>query len=234
MGKRSEEDLGVGHRRLHLAALCRRRRSGQSLIIFALSLTVLLGLAGLAVDATRGYDLYGRMQRAAEAGALAGDLYMPTNYNTPRTVTDPNSAISRASQEVVKNGFGTLLSNNLPATYFGCPNSPSTFEIAVCPVTGLASNLRVTITEQLSVVLLGALGVQPITLQASGQAEYLSPIQIAARANYFGDQAECSSGNAQNTNTSYCHPSVSGNHLNNFSPTMHGPSDLQATGDPMA
>src|SRR5258708_12411845 len=173
------------------------------------------------------------MQRAAEAGALAGYLYMPTNYNTPRTVADPNSAISRASQEVVKNGFGTVLSNNLPATYFGCPNSPATFEVAVCPVTGLPSNLRVTITEQLNVVLLGAPGVQPIPLQASGQAAYLSPIQIAARANYFGDQAECSSGNSQNTNTSYCDPSLSGNHLNNYFATMDGPAELKELGDPM-
>src|SRR5260221_13883589 len=120
---------GRGYLWWHLAAgdTCRQRQRGQSLIIFALSLTVLLGLAGLAVDATRAYDLYARMQRAAEAGAMAGDLYMPANYNTPRTVSDPNSAISRASQEVVKNGFGTVLSNNLPLTYFGCPNSPSTF-----------------------------------------------------------------------------------------------------------
>jgi Flp pilus assembly protein TadG len=217
------------------AQLCRRRRrhSGQSLIIFALSLTVLLGLAGLAVDATRAYDLYARMQRAAEAGALAGVLYMPTNYNTPRMVSDPNSAISRASQEVVKNGFGTLLSNNLPANFFNCPNSPSTFEVAVCPVTGFPSNLRVTITEQLSVVLLGALGVQPITLQASGQAEFLSPIQIGARGNYFGDVAECSTSNSQNTNTSYCDPGANGNHLNNFFATMDGPAELKEAGDPM-
>src|SRR5258708_39319615 len=211
-----DEHLGLGHRRRRLAARGRRRRTGQTLIIFALSLTVLLGLAGLAVDATRAYDLYARMQRAAEAGALAGDLYMPTNYNTPRTVSDPNSAISRASQEVVKNGFGTVLSNNLPATYFGCPNSPSSFEIAVCPISTRQSNLRVMITEQLSVVLLGALGVQPITLRASGQAEHLSPIQIGGRANFFGDQTECSSG----TSTSYCDPGASGTHLNDFFATF--------------
>jgi Putative Flp pilus-assembly TadE/G-like len=244
MAGRGKTDPGVGNRQqrrlaarvqLRRAQLCQRprRHSGQTLIIFALSLTVLLGLAGLAVDATRAYDLYARMQRAAEAGALAGDLYMPTNYNTPRTVTDPNSAISRASQEVVKNGFGTLLPNNLPLTYFGCPNSPSTFEVAVCPVAGLPSNLRVTITERLNVVLLGALGIQPITLQATGQAEFLSPIQIAARGNYFGDEIECSGGNSQNTNTSYCDPVSTGNHLNNNFATMDGPAELKEAGDPM-
>src|SRR5260221_12555793 len=111
-----DEHLGLGHRRRRLAARGRRRRTGQTLIIFALSLTVLLGLAGLVVDATRAYDLYPRMQRAAEAGALAGDLYMPANYNTPRTVSDPNSAIPRAPQEVVKNGFCTIPPNNRPST----------------------------------------------------------------------------------------------------------------------
>src|SRR5215469_16447080 len=96
----------------------RLRGRGQSLVIFALSFTVLLSLAGLTVDTLRAFDLYGRMQRAAEAGALAGVLYMPTYYNTVRP-GDTDSAISRASKEVVKNGFGTVLSPTAPA----CPSS---------------------------------------------------------------------------------------------------------------
>src|SRR5260370_35424318 len=76
---------GGGYLLWHLAAgdMCRKRQRGQTLIIFALSLTVLLGLAGLAVDATRAYDLYARRARAPEAGALAGVLDMPNNYSPP-------------------------------------------------------------------------------------------------------------------------------------------------------
>jgi hypothetical protein len=85
-----------------------RGQHGQTLVIFALSFTVLLGLAGLAIDVGRVYDLYARMQRAAEAGVLAGVLYMPAYYNVVRP-SDVDSAVSRASKEIVKDGFGTVL-----------------------------------------------------------------------------------------------------------------------------
>ena len=42
-----------------------RRQRGQTLVIFALSFTVLLGMAGLVIDVARAYDLYASMQRAA-------------------------------------------------------------------------------------------------------------------------------------------------------------------------
>jgi hypothetical protein len=53
-------------------------------------LTVLLGLAGLAIDALRAYDTYGREHRAAEAATLAGVLYMPNYYNTLYTLGNGN------------------------------------------------------------------------------------------------------------------------------------------------
>jgi Flp pilus assembly protein TadG len=98
------------HRLVQRRKRARRRwERGQTLVIFALTLTVLLGLAGLTIDVARAYDLYARMLRAAEAGALAGVVYLPNHYNTVRN-GDVDSAILRASKEVVKNGFGTVLS----------------------------------------------------------------------------------------------------------------------------
>src|SRR5690242_6663009 len=83
------------------------RSRGQTIVIFALSLTVLLGFAGLSVDVMRIYDLYAREQRAAEAGALAGVMYLPCYYNSAgstcgdgSTSPDGNSAASRAMEEV--------------------------------------------------------------------------------------------------------------------------------------
>ena len=46
--------------------------SGQTLIWFALSLVVLLGIAALAIDVGRLYGERRRMQNAADAAALAG------------------------------------------------------------------------------------------------------------------------------------------------------------------
>ena len=210
----------------------RRRSRGQSLVIFALSFTALLGFAGLAVDALRAFDLYARMQRAAEAGALAAALYMPTYYNTVRP-GDVDSAISRASKEVVKNGFGTVLSPTLAASS-ACPANLRSVEVAVCQISGKQDQLGVVITERLNLVLLGALGLGPTTLVASAQAEYLPPVQIGSRTSYFGDQFECSPGNgSQNTNAVACDPNdTSSQHLQYFEAALNGPADLKESGDP--
>ena len=88
----------------------RRLRNGQTLIIFALSFTVLLGLAGLTVDVARAYDLYARMQRAAEAGALAGVLYMPSYYDIVR----PNDVDSAVSTSLQRNRDGWVRHRLLP------------------------------------------------------------------------------------------------------------------------
>jgi hypothetical protein len=202
----------------------RNTQRGQTLVIFALSFTVLLGLAGLAIDATRAYDLYARMQRAAEAGALAGVLYMPAYYNTIRP-GDIDSAVSRASKEVVKDGFGAVLSPTASAC-------SSTLEVSICAVTGKSDDILVSIHETLDLVLLSGLGVQPVNLTATAQAEYLPPLQIGSRLNYFGDQVECynSTTNPDPTQTHSCAPGTSGT-LQSFVAVMDGPGEVKEHGD---
>jgi|GEM_PF-1641102 len=206
-----------------------RLRRGQTLIIFALSFTVLLGLAGLAVDVARMYDLYARMQRAAEAGALAGVLYLPNYYSTAMSPGDGLDAVTRATMETVKNGFGTVI----PVGQADCPTPVGSVEVAVCQVPGQTSDLQVTITERLSLVLLAGLGVTPVTLQATAQSEYLPPIQVGSRGIFFGDQVECSPGNSQNLNLSSCSYSDTSNvHVQDFMATFDGPAELAESGDP--
>jgi Flp pilus assembly protein TadG len=243
MSHQSDTCLGVREQRRATHRIARRRerlrrhmQKGQTLVIFVLSFTVLLGLAGLTIDVARAYDLYGRMQRAAEAGALAGVLYMPLNYTA--NYSDGNNAVKRALQETVKNGFGASVLAGLPATlsgsYFSCPNPPTSFEVAVCQSPTNSSDLQVYVTQTLNLVLLNGLGVAPITLRAVAQAEYAPPVQIAARSNYIGDRIECSPGNSENTNSSYCSSATNGNpnRLQYYFASMSGPSQLQESGDP--
>jgi Putative Flp pilus-assembly TadE/G-like len=215
----------AGEARWRRSGRGRRRLRGQTLIIFALSFTVLLGLAGLTIDVARAYDLYARMQRAAEAGALAGVLYMPANYDSPRS-TDLESAVSRASEEVVMDGFGMALS---ATDTTACGNLP----VSICPITGRSDDLQVTVTQTLDLVLLSGVGVQPVTLTASASAEYLPPAQIGARLNYFGDQVECYNdpNNPDITNTSAC-PIPSSGELQTFLGVFNGPDELKEQGDP--
>src|SRR5437762_11250033 len=69
---------------------------GQTLVVVALLLTMLLGFVGLAVDVAW-YELnLIRMQRAADAAALAGVVYLPGN---------PTAANNAALEESTQNGY---------------------------------------------------------------------------------------------------------------------------------
>jgi Flp pilus assembly protein TadG len=232
----SARTLSVREQRRQTRRLVQRRKRarqrwerGQTLVIFALTLTVLLGLAGLTIDVARAYDLYARMLRAAEAGALAGVVYQPNHYNTLRNGSI-DSAISAASKEVIMNGFG----GPTPLAYNA--NACSGGEVQVCQVLDTDTALEVIITEPLNVVLLSGLGVQPITLVAKGQAEYDPPIGLTSRQSYVGDAMECSSGDSQNTNSYACPigASVSGgdDHLQYDVAAFDGPAELKEWGDP--
>jgi hypothetical protein len=228
-GSREQRRIAVRRERAR-ARWQRRGQRGQTLVIFALSLTVLLALAGLSVDVSRLYDLYARLQRAAEAGALAGVLYLPNNYGTPLPAPgDGHTAISRASIEVVKNGIGSVIDDTVTSD---CPNPVTSVTIAVCQVqVGQLPALRVTVTQTASVALMGGLGVGPSTISATGEASYLPPFALGvspSAPNYFGDEGECNVGGT----ITNCNPTGSGAHKQNFVANINGPGDLKEMGDP--
>src|SRR2546427_12457528 len=69
---------------------------GQTLVIVALTLTALFGFVGLVAD-IGWYELnMVRLQRAADAAALAGVVYLPGNVT---------GAVTAAQNEASKNGF---------------------------------------------------------------------------------------------------------------------------------
>src|SRR5947209_8062811 len=71
---------------------------GQTLVIVALMLTALFGFVGLVAD-IGWYELnMVRVQRAADAAALAGVVYLPGNVG---------GAATAAQNEAAKNGFAT-------------------------------------------------------------------------------------------------------------------------------
>ncbi len=209
----------------------RRRGRGQTLIIFVLLFTALVGFMGLAIDGVRVYDLYARMQRAAESGALAGVIYMPNNYTTNVPQSPFDNAVCRALQESSKNGFGTYCDPANQPSGIGamCPANPSSIEIAVCPVTGFPHDLRVYITESIDVVFLSALGLGPLTITASAQAEYIPPVDVAldpggtGGTGGWGTFGECSGASA----------ACLGNGTRNWAGNINGPGELKEQGDPL-
>src|SRR5215467_13069876 len=90
-----------------IAARRHRGQKGQTLIIMAFLSIFLITLLGLVVDSVRLYVLAAQAERAAEAGALAGALYMPTYFSetVPPFSPDGESAEKRACAVLQQNGI---------------------------------------------------------------------------------------------------------------------------------
>ncbi len=76
----------------------RRRMAarGQMLVLFAVSIFVLTGITAIVVDVSWYWANSLRVQRAADAAALAGVVWLPGN---------PSQAYTVATDEATKNGY---------------------------------------------------------------------------------------------------------------------------------
>jgi hypothetical protein len=127
---------------------------GFILVWMSLIITVLLGIAGFAVDFGNWYLNIQHTQRAADAAALAGDPLMPDWYNTP----NPNGQTARqlARDELLRNGVSqadadaAFASENCSTPYCiaGVPGRPTQLQVRVrvtvqnafFPVLGLSKS----------------------------------------------------------------------------------------------
>src|SRR5271167_1101086 len=95
----------------------RLRQRGQTIILVAISLVSLLGMAVLAIDVVTLYVASSEIQRAADAAALAGAKAIADSSVTTLLVTDPNVATIQGW--VVSNAatpqINAVLQNNLIA-----------------------------------------------------------------------------------------------------------------------
>ena len=94
-GDQAGPHTGRGRSRRSWAQKSRRER-GVVLVWFALLLVVLLGFAGFAVDMSNWWFQAERLQRAADAGAHAGVVFLPA---------DLPGATTTARAEAAKNGY---------------------------------------------------------------------------------------------------------------------------------
>ncbi|MDA8332613.1 MAG: TadG family pilus assembly protein [Candidatus Dormibacteraeota bacterium] len=145
------------------AAPVRRRwsqsRSGQVMVIFALSAVVLFALMGLAIDAGISYLHSDLQQRAAAAAALSGVAYLPGDT-------------AQATQEAL-----------LTAQRDGYPNTSPDKVVVTEPTT---NELEVAITAPAPVYFMGLLGFGTHNVTAYATAEYLPPIQMGQPGNQLG------------------------------------------------
>jgi Flp pilus assembly protein TadG len=146
----------------------RRRRgpddqSGFVLAFVAISLVVILAMAGFAVDYWHWSQEQTKLQKAADAAALAGAVYMPDNTG--------NIAYSTAQQISSENGY-TNGQNN----------------VTVSPSTGqLPTQLEVTETEKVKNYFGALVGAGTTTITKRAVAEYEPSVSMGSPINQFGN-----------------------------------------------
>ncbi len=129
---------------------------GQMLIVFALALSVFVGALALGIDLSHLRAETENAQRAANAAALAGVVFVPTYME---------HATSRAQEEATKNGF---------------TDGKNGVTVNVGPVTGYNYRLRVTISEPVSLFFTHLFGRDQARISRTATAEYLPPLQMGA------------------------------------------------------
>jgi Flp pilus assembly protein TadG len=138
-----------------------RPQRGQILIIFAGGMILFMLLMALIIDVGWYWSSQLKMQRAADAAALAGTVYLPGDY------TDANKA---ALAVAAMNGY--------------VPDSNTSVVTSVDPDN--IRQLDVTINDQVSTFFLKVVGIKTLNASRSSQALYVVPVPMGSPQNYYG------------------------------------------------
>ena len=125
----------------------RLRQSGQVLALFVLSMVVLTGMVAVVVDISWFWSNSLRVQRAADAAALAGAIYLPGS---------PGTAYSVARAEATKNGYTGGSGTTITPTQD--PTNPR--------------RLNVRISTPVKTFFAQIFGMSQITVTETARAEY--------------------------------------------------------------
>lgn len=143
---------------------------GQIMVLFALLLAVLMGMAGLAIDVAHARSVAEDAQRAADAGALAGVVYLPADIAKART---------QAGALTSANGFTDTSAGG------ACPGTAGAVCISYMP-DAPHRILGETITVRVQTSFLRVLGLGTITVVRTARATYDDPIALGAPDHMLG------------------------------------------------
>lgn len=137
------------------------------LVWFSLMLIALLSFVGFAIDLSNWWIQASKIQRAADAGAHAGVVYLPA---------DLPSATTTARAEVAKNGYRSSGSDlNATVAVHQEPNP---------------NRLRVSVTSDVETFFVSIFGIDEVTLTREAVAEYVMPVPMGSPENRLGNDPE--------------------------------------------
>jgi hypothetical protein len=141
----------------------RRRRTGQVAVIFGGAIFAIFLLMALVIDLSWYWANSLKVQRAADAGSLAGVVWLPG---------DPASASTTAIAAAKRNGYDAALAG-----------------ITVTPTVDPADNKRlyVTVTAPVQTFFMRLVGIPSITASYKSHAEYVLPVPMGSPDAWYGD-----------------------------------------------
>jgi putative Flp pilus-assembly TadE/G-like protein len=145
-----------------MPAAPRSSQSGQVVVIFAGAMLLFILLSATVIDLSWYWTNNLRMQRAADAAALAGVVFLPG---------DPTTAYSVARAEAAKNGF-----------------TDGTAGFVVTPVQDPTDDhrLRVAISGPINTFFARVAGIQSWPARRDAKADFVLPVPMGSPENYYG------------------------------------------------
>ena len=147
------------------------------LVIFAGGLIALLSLCAVVIDVSWYWANTLRVQRAADAAALAGVVNLPGNVA---------GAQSLAVQAAGQNGYA------LPTRASTGTMTPSALP-GICAQPDAANDrqLDVTVTAPVSTFFMRLVGINSVTATRTAKAKYELPVPMGSPLNYYGVYQLC-------------------------------------------
>ncbi|MEX1092710.1 MAG: pilus assembly protein TadG-related protein, partial [Acidimicrobiia bacterium] len=137
---------------------------GAALAIIATSLFLLIGVAAISADLAWYYLNASRVQRTADAAALAGVVYLPVA---------PGTANSTAIDIANRNGYDDTLA-----------------DVSVTPTAISENQLQVRVSDDVDTFFAKVLGWDTMTISRSAVAEYIPPLKLGSPENQFGNDCD--------------------------------------------
>ncbi len=157
----------------------RRKQAGQSIVLLAAMIVVIIGMVGLSVDVGNAYGQQRRMQNAANAGALGAMnavLYGMENqdvWNNVRTTLAGNHVALDSAQYTYKLDYidadGDVKTLCAWTGSGGCPSGSEIANNVEAPPDDL-DRVRLTITERVDTYFARVVGRNDLTVGADGDA----------------------------------------------------------------
>ncbi len=197
-----------------LSATGELKQAGQIIVIFALMLTVFIGLVGIAIDSTYAWRESLRVQRAADAASLAGVVYLPGCFNSGSgsTCTTYN-ATDIAKAEAKKNGFASTVTPMVGAT---------------------PRELDVKITTQVPTFFSRIFGINSWTVSRLSKAVYVTPVPMGSPQGWYGVYQLCDANHSTPTCTAETSPTGVTVSSQGFFGAIEGEGSQTSTGDAFA